>query len=800
MLGTPATRDRNEIRRAYARRLRVTNPEDDPDGFMALRAAYETALKRCGGAASSDPPVAAVAPVEIVPPPPQASDPPAAAEPVAADPANAELADFVARQRSLAAQFGGPWRREAAHLAELTATLLAHPAMERIEVRAASEVWLAQLIAANLPAADALIESTAAFFGWSRAASLRPPDPAVAAVLARMDVWQQVAWLARPDHSLHAGWLALTTTPSAAWRQRWRALRPSLPPQVETLLAKAPRGLGDYLDHDAVAWWTDYFAQPRVGLGIIAIVPGWLLLTAALTYLLATAHPPLDEIWLEALAAVMAAAAAALPIAALRLILPTFRAWRAAPWTVPRWQRDGWMVALLIVPIALAMPPGDGLRMVAAVLAAAAVLTWQFVASATWRADQSAEWYRGLWPLWAGLVSGQALRGTSGMTLTIVGVLVGVGWSRGRDALTTALTSVLPRFRFVIVIAAVLAFTAILIAIAALVPDVAMDRLGLAILPAFVVAAALFRSEPGGWRRRAAAGIWLGLMAVVLAGLVSLLPAPTNHASPEATAAAPDAAPPPAARCPAVSPAVPGAPTLPIPCAPERWFDAGDVVAVDAAPASADAHVAVTIDPGGKVTACEPASASDRAFATATCRMLTSRARFLPARDIGNRPVVNMTTETIRWAALPDLPGRYRPVGLALPPPPPAYPVVPRRRGCPRDPGGTLGVARPPIACGDPVAWIMPQRFPTTAIHGATSQRLDFTLSIDRDGRVAACTVNASSGSPEFDVLACQNLRNRGRFMPARNGDGSAATATYHGGMTWRIVHHVRSPSSQEPG
>ena len=44
-LGIAETADQEEIKNAYRSKLLVTNPEDDPEGFKVLRAAYEEAVK-----------------------------------------------------------------------------------------------------------------------------------------------------------------------------------------------------------------------------------------------------------------------------------------------------------------------------------------------------------------------------------------------------------------------------------------------------------------------------------------------------------------------------------------------------------------------------------------------------------------------------------------------------------------------------------------------------------------------------------------------------------------------------------
>ena len=49
ILGVAPGSAERDIKRAYAARLKLTHPEDDPEGFKALREAYELALRHAKG-------------------------------------------------------------------------------------------------------------------------------------------------------------------------------------------------------------------------------------------------------------------------------------------------------------------------------------------------------------------------------------------------------------------------------------------------------------------------------------------------------------------------------------------------------------------------------------------------------------------------------------------------------------------------------------------------------------------------------------------------------------------------------
>ena len=68
-LGLPGPAGLPDIRSAYARRLKTTHPEEDPEGFQRLHAAYQEASRRARRARSAqtgpeDPPADRPAPPE----------------------------------------------------------------------------------------------------------------------------------------------------------------------------------------------------------------------------------------------------------------------------------------------------------------------------------------------------------------------------------------------------------------------------------------------------------------------------------------------------------------------------------------------------------------------------------------------------------------------------------------------------------------------------------------------------------------------------------------------------------------
>ena len=64
---------------------------------------------------------------------------------------------------------------------------------------------------------------------------------------------------------------------------------------------------------------------------------------------------------------------------------------------------------------------------------------------------------------------------------------------------------------------------------------------------------------------------------------------------------------------------------------------------------------------------------------------------------------------------------------------------------------------------------------------------VDVLVKVDETGRVADCTVEASSGSAALDVQTCRLFWLRAKFAPARDKAGKAVVSAYNRKITWRL-------------
>jgi protein TonB len=77
--------------------------------------------------------------------------------------------------------------------------------------------------------------------------------------------------------------------------------------------------------------------------------------------------------------------------------------------------------------------------------------------------------------------------------------------------------------------------------------------------------------------------------------------------------------------------------------------------------------------------------------------------------------------------------------------------------------------------------------YPSDALRHEQQGTVQVTYVIGADGRVASCSVTASSGSSSLDATTCRIMQKRFRFEPAQDSNGTPIAETRSQAVTWRL-------------
>jgi TonB family protein len=228
---------------------------------------------------------------------------------------------------------------------------------------------------------------------------------------------------------------------------------------------------------------------------------------------------------------------------------------------------------------------------------------------------------------------------------------------------------------------------------------------------------------------------------------------------------------------PAIGAPAPGSPPVRIVEGPRPRARLQSLIAFADYPASArqageQGRTGVELDVAahGRVTRCTVArSSGSAALDSATCRLLTSRARFTPARDSNGHPAAGRHATEIAWWLAPKVEVEPADDG--------SWNVAP---------SAIRYAAGPqPRPLREPQSLIAAADYPASALRAGEQGRTNVLLDVGTNGRVTGCRVTSSSWSSALDSATCRVLVSRARFIPARGADGAPVSSRFSTGISW---------------
>jgi protein TonB len=118
------------------------------------------------------------------------------------------------------------------------------------------------------------------------------------------------------------------------------------------------------------------------------------------------------------------------------------------------------------------------------------------------------------------------------------------------------------------------------------------------------------------------------------------------------------------------------------------------------------------------------------------------------------------------------------------PPAPPPVVLVPPPPSAPPPPRFTPTKATPR---GNPGSWANSNDYPSRALREEREGVTRFRVSVGADGRITNCQITGSSGHPDLDEATCSLVSRRGRFNPAKDGEGQPTTDSWSSAVRWQI-------------